>query len=121
VRRLAATLAAVVLLAPAGVRLAAAGVDIEALRCAIACGHAATPGAVCCPMAGRPAAEAALAACPQGDPQSLAPILPAQPLLVGSIVRLAAPRGDSLLERIPGAAPRTPFTRPPDHVPLLLS
>jgi hypothetical protein len=121
VRRLVGVLSAVILLAPAGLRLAASDADSEALRCAIACGHAATPGAACCPLSGAAGKDAAMAACPRSDPQSAAPTPPAQPAIAAAMHRLAAPLGGSALASLFSVTPRGPSARPPDHVPLLLS
>lgn len=121
VRRFAGVLAAVILLAPAGLKLAASGAGSEALRCAIACGHAATPGAACCPLSGAAGKGAALASCPRSDPPSVGPSLLAQPGLIATVYRLAVPERGSIFEGGSAAAPRSPSPHPPDHVPLLLS
>ena len=122
VRRFACVLVALLWLAPAGLRLVLSDADAEALRCAIACGHAAKAGAACCPMAGGAASKsAAMAACPTGDPQSVAPSLPAQPALFAFVYRLLEPGGGSALFSPSAATPRDLASRPPDHVPLLVS
>jgi hypothetical protein len=121
VRRRSAILLLAVLAALAGLRLSAAAADSEALRCAVACGHAATLGAACCPMSDAAGKEAAMAACPRSDPQSAAPTMPAPLAIPTALHRLAAPLGASALASIASVAPRSPSTRPPDHVPLLLS
>jgi hypothetical protein len=111
----------ILLLAPVALRVIAAVEGSETLRCAIACGHAATPGAACCPLSRAAGKGAAVTACPRPDPQSLAPGLPAQPGLVGTVYRLAAPERGSIFEADSAVAPRGPSPHPPDHVPLLLS
>jgi len=125
-RRVSGLCALVLLLAPLAISVATAAADSEAMRCAIACGHAATDvGAdgrpACCPMAGAKSAGAALAACPRSDPQGLAPRMALPPLVLAEAPRLEAPSPGSLPE-IPRASvsPAT-FPRPIDHVPLLLS
>ena len=49
VRRVAAWILAASVAAPALLALAVPGVDVDAVRCAIKCGHAVRAGAVCCP------------------------------------------------------------------------
>jgi hypothetical protein len=121
VRRFACVLVVLLWLTPAGLRLALSDADSEALRCAIACGHAAKAGAACCPMAGAAPREAAMAACPSGDAQSVAPSLSAQPAVPAAVHRLIAPEGGFGLAWSPQADPGDPASRTPDHVPLLLS
>jgi hypothetical protein len=115
-RRIAAfVLAAVSLLA--GLRLAVAAQDSEAMRCAIACGHAASPdkGAACCPMAG---AGPSFKACAQGN-AALAPLAAPQPAVLAAGAPLAAP-AFSLTRDLDGESrPRFAPPRPLDHVPLL--
>lgn len=120
-RRFAGVLAVLVLLAPAGLRLAVSDAESEALRCAIACGHPAKAGAACCPMSGLASKAAAMAACPMGDAQSVAPSLPAQPARFASVYRLAPPEGSSWLSSPSPAMPGDPPVRPLDHIPLLVS
>src|SRR5215831_1257933 len=74
--RLSCALAALLLLAPAAFRLAASAVDSdwEAVRCAIACGHAVkagATGAACCPMG--TAEGVTMTTCPPGDSPAAAP------------------------------------------------
>lgn len=125
VRRLACGLAAFLLIAPAGLRLAApADAESEALRCAIACGHAAgavAAGAACCPMngAGSATKSAAMASCPERETPGAIVLLPTPLAILAAASQPLAPAGDSLLSASPLAAPRDGIARAPEHVPIL--
>ena len=124
VRRLSCTLAAFLLVAPAGLRLAASAVDSdwEAVRCAIACGHAAkagAKGAACCPMGA--ADGPTMTACPSKDSAPAAPLPAGQLAILDGVPPLAAPEGGSSPSTLAPDAPRDALARPPDHVPILLS
>ena len=112
-------LAAVSLLA--GLRLAVAAQDTEAMRCAIACGHAAsaTKGAVCCPMSSAPGSGPSFKTCAGGDGLALVPLATGQPALLASAASLIAPAVHELLDASPDARVRFAPTSPLDHVPLL--
>ena len=101
----------------AGLRLAVAAQDSEAMRCAIACGHATSPdkGAACCPMS---AAGPSLKACASGN-AALAPLTAAQPAVLASAAPLAAPASDRTADLDGESRPRSAPPRPLDHVPLL--
>ena len=116
-RRAAAWILATVLAAPAVLVLALPGIDFDALRCAIACGHAVRAGAVCCPTDG---GSAAWKKCPP-DGSVLLPTfgVPAAPL--ARTARLARPDRSVPFEPLPAARPRPRFDSPPDPVPLALS
>jgi hypothetical protein len=121
VRRLSCALAAFLLIAPAALRLTASavGADWEAVRCAIACGHAVKAGVVCCPMGS--AEGATMTTCPPGESPAAAP-MPAGTLAILTLTTpLAAPDGDSRSFTHSESVPLGPAARPPDHVPLLLS
>ena len=123
VRRLSCALAAFLLIAPAGLRVAAAGSDAEARLCAIACGHAMKAGASCCPMnaAGSGPKSPTMSPCTPDDSPGAVPVPAGQPAV------LIAVRATPALERRESAFPLTPATplaphgRSPDHVPLILS
>ena len=126
VRRLSCALAAFLLIAPAGLRLAAmtiVGSDAQARLCAIACGHALTAGAACCPMgeAGAGSERPTMFPCTPDDSPAAVPVPAGQPAILIAIQAIPAlERRESALSFAP-AAPRAPAARPPDHVPLLLS
>ena len=128
VRRLACGLAAFLLIAPAGLRLAApADAESEALRCAIACGHAAgavAAGAACCPMNGAGAGAtktAAMASCPERETPGAIVLLATPLAILAAASQPLAPAGDFLLSASPLAAPRDGIARAPEHVPILPS
>jgi len=108
-------LAAVSLLA--GLRLAVAVQDSEAMRCAIACGHAASAdkGAACCPMS---AAGPSFKACAPGD-AALAPLTAPQPAVLAAGAPLVAPASTRSVDLDRESRPRFAPPRPLDHVPLL--
>jgi len=116
VRRVAAWILAASVAAPALLALAVPGVDIDALRCAIACGHEVRSGAVCCPT---DASGAAWKTCrPDGAAlPGFAPVLAALP----SSFSLARPAGSAPLPVVPAPRARSAYDAPPDHVPLALS
>jgi hypothetical protein len=105
----------------AGLRLAAAVQDTEAMRCAIACGHAASAmkGASCCPMAAAPGAGPSLKTCSRSDGLALIPLALGQPALLAMASRLTLPTAHRFLDPAPDARPRSSTPLPPDHVPLL--
>ncbi len=111
-------LAAVALLT--GLRLAMEVQDTEAMRCAIACGHAASAmkGASCCPMADAPGSGLSFKTCSQGDGLALVPLATGQPALLAMASHLTAPTKHRLLDPAPTAEPLSSTPRPPDHVPL---
>ena len=118
VRRSAAWVLAAALAAPAVLALAVPGVDFDALRCAIRCGHAVRAGVVCCPAdAG---AGASWKTCPAGDPV-LAGLVAPPPAVLTLTFRVARPAGVSAVT--PGTPPRplSAFNALLDHVPLALS
>ena len=108
------------LVSPMALRVAESVQEDAAFRCAIACGHAATRGAACCPMSSA-AGGAAMAACPAGDPQSAAPTPAPPPAILVLPDRLTVPTLGSLLASGTTTIPLSPASPPPDHVPLLLS
>jgi hypothetical protein len=120
-RRSLATLLLTALAVLAGLRLAAAVQDTEAMRCAIACGHAASAmkGASCCPMADAPGAGLSFKTCSRGD--GLAPISLAsgQLAVLCAAARLTAPPAQRFFDPACDAKPRSSTPRAPDHVPLL--
>ena len=104
----ALVLAAVSMLA--GLRLAVAAQDTEAMRCAIACGHAApaAKGAACCPMSG---SGPSFRACAGGDGLALIPLATGQPALLAATAPLTAPAIQRFLDAPPEAGPRLPPAR----------
>ncbi|HEY4231066.1 MAG TPA: hypothetical protein VGO79_12915 [Thermoanaerobaculia bacterium] len=124
VRRLSCALAAFLLIAPAGLRLAVAGSE-EARLCAIACGHAMKAGAACCPMreagSGSGSNSPTMSPCTPDDFPAAAPVSAGQPAILIAIQPIPAlERRESAIAFGP-AAPCAPATRPLDHVPILLS
>jgi len=120
-RRQSAVLLLAVLAVAAGLRLSAVALDTEAMRCAIACGHAlGGAGAVCCPMGRRADEGPTLMTCSHPDGAPL-PTAAAQPLLLSTECRLASPVTGGSLDLGPAAASRLAPPRPHDHVPLLLA
>jgi hypothetical protein len=121
VRRLSANCGIFLFLASAALRLAASTDDSPAMRCAIACGHAAgmTKGAVCCPMSDAPGSGPVWKTCAPGADAAVAPLAPI-PFLLASVGRLPAPEPVRRLGHAVGAAVRPPFLRAPEKVPLLL-
>jgi hypothetical protein len=121
-RRCSAVLLLLVLAAVAGLRLSASATDTEAMRCAIACGHAAgaVNGAACCPMANAPGAGPMFKACAPEGGSAMTPLASGQLLFLASAVRLVPP--DSVRDLNAPAASGTLVStpRPVDHVPLLL-
>ena len=103
-----------------GLRLAAAAQDTEAMRCAIACGHAAsaTKGAACCPMSA-PGSGPSFKTCAAGDGLALIPLAPGQPALLSASNSLNARQTHRLVPPVSHRAPAFPDPRPLDHVPLL--
>jgi hypothetical protein len=122
VRRLSCAFAALLLIAPAGLRVGLAGTasDADALRCAIACGHALKAGAVCCPMDGG-GGGLAMTSCPSNDSAGAVPVASGQPAILTAMRSLSAPEcGDSPFPLAPAAAERIGAERP-DPIPKLLS
>ncbi len=119
-RRRASILLLSVLTAMAGLRLSAAAVDAEAMRCAIACGHSGEveKGAACCPMGHGADDGPAFKTCPGGEGSVLVPFSPGQTILTASAGRLDASPESSPLELLPGSEPRSAFARAPEKVPL---
>ncbi|HEY2798750.1 MAG TPA: hypothetical protein VGK26_12735 [Thermoanaerobaculia bacterium] len=116
-RRLSCAFAALLLIAPAGLRLALA--DSDAVRlCAIACGHAMKAGAACCPMG---EAGLTISPCTPDDSSAAAPVPASQPAILMAIQSLVAPEPGASAFTFSSAAPRAPAARPPDHVPIVLS
>ena len=108
-------LAAVSLLA--GLRLTVAAQDSEAMRCAIACGHAASSDKGCrvLPHVGR---GPSFKACASGN-AALAPLAAPQPAVLAAAAPLAAPASERASDFEAGSRPRFAPPRPLDHVPLL--
>jgi hypothetical protein len=122
VRRFAGLAVVILLVAPEGLRLAAAGSgpDAAAILCAIACGHEAT-AAACCPMRAERADGPSFQSCGgSGTPGVVSPPA-AQPGLLLARLVLSAPIRGALHEIARAAAPRVLPLPAPDHVPLLLS
>ncbi len=120
-RRPLATLLLAALASLAGLRLAAAAQDSEAMRCAIVCGHSdiATTGASCCPMAEAPGADPSFKTCARSDGLALIPLAPGQPALLIAVASLIAPQVHRLLDPESEVGRIGPDPRPLDHVPLL--
>jgi len=117
VRRLTSWILAACLAAPALLALAVPGVDVDALRCAIACGHEVRSGAVCCPAG---ADGAAWKTC-RPDGATLPGFIPVAAPLLPPTFRLSLPAGSAPLATEPAPRPRSAFDAPPDPVPLSLS
>jgi hypothetical protein len=116
VRRVSAWLLAAALAAPAILSVAVPGVDVDALRCAIKCGHAVKAGAVCCPAE----SGASWKTCPSDD-SALLGFSPAALGVLTPAFRVAPPSGSFALARPGSPAPRFLLDAPPDPVPLSLS
>jgi hypothetical protein len=116
VRRISAWLLAAVLAAPAVLALAVPGVDFDALRCAIKCGHAVRAGAVCCPTD----SGASFKTC-RPDDSVLPGFSPAAVGVLPPSFCLAGPAGSFALVREASRGPRSSLDAPPDPVPLALS
>ena len=116
-RRAAAWILAVSVAAPALLALALPGVDIDALRCAISCGHEVRSGAVCCPA---DADGAAWKTC-RPDGSALLSFAVPVPAALPPSFRVTHPKGSASLAGEPAPRPRSAFEAPPDHVPLALS
>ena len=114
-RRTASWLLVLVLAAPALLALAVPGVDFDALRCAMKCGHAVKAGAVCCPTDG--GGDVSWKTCPAGDP-ALAGLVAAPPAILTLAFRLTRPSGAYLLELESSGRPLSAFAPLLDHVPL---
>jgi hypothetical protein len=115
-RSAAAWALAAVLAAPALLALAVPGVDFDAIRCAIKCGHPVRAGAVCCPTDG----DASWRTCPAND-QALLGYAPAAVGVLTAVFRLPIPSESAPLLPARTPAPRTAPRPPLDHVPLALS
>jgi hypothetical protein len=120
VRRQSAVLLLVLLAVVAGLRLSAAAADTDAMRCAIACGHAAgmMKGAACCPMSNAPGSSPVLTTCPRGG-AAVAPLASGY-LLLAFAERLPAPDGSRPHDSAVSSAVSSAFLRAPEKVPLLL-
>jgi hypothetical protein len=120
-RRQSAVLLLAVLAVVAGLRLSAVAVDTEAMRCAIACGHAGEmmTGAVCCPISTTPGAGPVLETCSRGGDSAVAPLAPG-PILLGFSERLPEPDISRPNDSIVIGTVRSAFLRAPEKVPLLL-
>lgn len=118
-RRLSGILGLVLFLAPVGLRMATAARDAEALRCAIACGHAvgAVAGAACCPMSSAPGSGPTFKACSPGAEAAFAPMAPA-PMLLVALGRLAPPEGSRAFDLAARPAALSADLSLPDKVPL---
>lgn len=117
-RRFAALVVLAAALAPAALAVAFGLSDLEAIRCAMACGHALhTAGSACCPVEG---GAAAFKTCPTDEstrPQAAG--LPTGVLM--SPFRLDPPEGSRRLDAVLALATPSAVTRIPDHVPLSIS
>lgn len=120
-RRSLATLLLAVLAALAGLRLSVAVQDAEAMRCAIACGHAASAmkGASCCPMSDTPGASPSFKTCSRGDGLASISLASGQLAVLCAAARLTAPQAQRFVDPACDAKPRSSTPRGPDHVPLL--
>ena len=116
VRRVAAWILAASVAAPALLALAVPGVDVDAVRCAIKCGHAVRAGAVCCPTD----TAASWKMC-QPDESLLPGFGFAAVGVLTPQFRLAALAGFFALTPQVSPTPRSSLDAPPDHVPLALS
>jgi len=111
-----AALALAVIALLAGLRLAAAVQDTEAMRCAIACGHAPVKGAACCPMSADQGPS--FKTCGAGG-LALLPLAAPPPAVLSAAAPLSPPAPDRLIRPASGSGPRFAPPRPLDHVPLL--
>jgi len=116
VRRAASWALVIVLAAPAILALAVPGIDLDALRCAIKCGHAVRAGAACCPAD----SGASWKTC-RPDDSVLPGFSPAVVGVLTPVFRLVAPARSSVLDPSASPAPRSSLDAPPDPVPLALS
>jgi hypothetical protein len=121
-RRRCAVLLLAILGSVACVRLSAAAIDTEAMRCAIACGHAGAvkDGAACCPMGHGADGGPAFKTCPGGEGSVLVPFFPGQTIPTASAGRIDVSSGSRPVEPLRPAGPRSAFARAPEKVPLLL-
>jgi hypothetical protein len=119
-RRQSAVLLLAILAVVAGLRLSSFAADAEAMRCAIACGHAAgmIKGAACCPVSKTSGAGPMLEACSRGN-DALAP-LASGPVLLVFAERLPVPHVSRPTDPAVSATARSAFLRAPEKVPLLL-
>jgi hypothetical protein len=119
-RRHSAVLLLAVLAVVAGLRLSAIAVDAEAMRCAIACGHAAgvMKGAACCPISKTSGAGPVLERCSRGVDGVVR--LGSGPALLVLVNRLPVPRVSRPNDVEVSATARSAFLRAPEKVPLLL-
>ena len=120
-RRQSAALLLALLAVVAGLRLSVVVTDTEAMRCAIACGHALgmTKGTACCPMAETPDSGPVLRTCLRGGDSAVAPPAP-KPILLSFSERLPEPDGSCPHDFVVSATVRSAFLRVPEKVPLLL-
>jgi hypothetical protein len=119
-RRQSAVLLLAVLAVVAGLRLSAIAVDAEAMRCAIACGHAAgaMKGAACCPISKTSGAGPVLEKCSRGADAVVR--LASGPVLLVLVDRLPVPRVSRPTDLEVSATARSAFLRAPEKVPLPL-
>jgi hypothetical protein len=119
-RRQSAVLLLAVHALVAALRLSSIAPDAEAMRCAIACGHAAgmMNGAACCPVSGVDAAVPVLRTCSRGN-DALAPFA-SGPVLLVIAERLPVPHASRPIDLEVSATVRSAFLRAPEKVPLLL-
>jgi hypothetical protein len=115
VRRAASWLLVLVLAAPALLALAVPGVDFDAIRCAMKCGHGVRAGAVCCPT--DDPGGVSWKTCPAGDPV-LAGFVAAPPAIPTLAFRPTRPSGASVFELESSGGPLSAFAPLLDHVPL---
>lgn len=99
-----------------GLRLAAAVQDTEAMRCAIACGHAPVKGAACCPMSADQGPS--FKTCGSGG-LALLPLATPQPAVLSAAAPLTLPAPHRFLQLATDSALLFAPPRPLDHVPLL--
>lgn len=121
-RRLSGICGLLLFLAPVALRLATTAGDTDAMRCAIACGHAMGPtkGAACCPVSDAPNAGPTFKTCSRGADAAVPPLAPA-PILLFAVVRLAPPGDSRSFDSAGRAVARSAFLRIPDKVPLRLA
>jgi hypothetical protein len=121
-RRQSAVLLLAALAAVTGLRLSVVATNTnEAMRCAIACGHAfgMTKGAACCPMTETPGSGPVLRTCSRGGNSAVAPLAP-RPILLSFCERVPKPDGSRPTDTAVSATVRSAFLRAPEKVPLLL-
>ena len=120
-RRQSAVVLLSVLAVMAGLRLSTVVADTEAMRCAIACGHATgmMNGATCCPISKTAGAGPVIKTCSRGGDSAVAPLAPGRILLPFS-ERLPEPDVSRPNDSTVSNALCSAFLRTPEKVPLLL-